>query len=257
MQVVQKNNKRDETMKIELILAEDVLEENDMKEETKKRFEYVIDCFKKINPNPTTELKYKNGYELLVAAILSAQTQDRRINMVTPNLFKKYPTVEDMAKATPDEILSFIGSVNYCRNKSDYLSRASNILVKKYNGKIPEDPDELQKIPGIGRKTANVIVSTLFNKQVISVDTHVMRVSERIGLTTDADKNPLETEEQLIRYTPKDVMSKISHWLILHGRYICTAKYPQCDKCDIRDICRYYRNSKKKGDRIDQRKYCQ
>jgi len=206
--------------------------------EIKRRFEYVISYFQKQNPNPTTELKYKNGYELLVAVILSAQTQDSRVNMVTPKLFEKYPTPEALAKATPDDVYKYISGVNYPGNKSNYLVRMANILVNRYGGKIPESSEELQTLPGVGRKTAHVILATLFNKPVIAVDTHVMRVSERIGLT-DA-KNPLEIEEQLARYTPKEIMPKMSHWLILHGRYICTAKNPQCKICGIREICRYY-----------------
>jgi len=227
-------------MPIELIAADDMSSDSvEDDNETKKRFEYVINYFQKKNPNPTTELKHKNGFELLVAVILSAQTQDSRVNMVTPKLFEKYPTPEALAKATSDDVYKYIGSVNYAGNKSDYLVRTANILVTKYGGKIPENTNDLQTLPGVGRKTAHVVMATLFNKPVIAVDTHVTRVSERIGLTTDA-KNPLEVEEQLVRYTPKEVMPKISHWLILHGRYICRAKDPQCKKCDIRSVCRYY-----------------
>ncbi len=235
-------------MTIELISAEDMSSEtHNIEEETKKRseqlkllFEFVIEYFQKTNPNPTTELKHKNGYELLVATILSAQATDKRVNSITPALFEKYPTIDKLAKATPDEVYSFISSINYANNKSNYLVRMANMIMTKYKSNIPEDPEELQNLPGVGRKTAHVIAATLFNKPVIAVDTHVLRVAERIGLTTDA-KNPLESEEQLIRYTPKDVMPKISHWLILHGRYICTASNYQCKKCEIRDMCRYYR----------------
>lgn len=227
-------------MPIELIAPEDMSSNNiDDENEIKKRFDYIINYFQKKNPNPTTELKHKNGFELLVAVILSAQTQDSRVNMVTPKLFEKYPTPEALAKATPDDVYKYISSVNYSNNKSDYLVRTANILVTKYVGKIPESTDDLQTLPGVGRKTAHVVMATLFNKPVIAVDTHVTRVSDRIGLTTDA-KNPLEVEEQLARYTPKAVMPKISHWLILHGRYICTARNPQCKKCEIRAMCRYY-----------------
>jgi len=227
-------------MALELIPVDDMsgnsIEDNN---DIKKRFEYIINYFQKKNPNPTTELKHKNGFELLVAVILSAQTQDSRVNTVTPKLFEKYPTPEALAKATSNDIYKYISSVNYAGNKSDYLVRTANILVTKYNGKIPENVNDLMTLPGVGRKTAHVILATLFNKPVIAVDTHVTRVSDRIGLTTDA-KNPLEVEEQLVRYTSKEVMPKISHWLILHGRYICTARNPQCKKCDIRAVCRYY-----------------
>lgn len=227
-------------MPIELIAPDDMSSDNvEDDNEIKKRFEYVINYFQKKSPNPTTELKHNNGFELLVAVILSAQTQDSRVNMVTPKLFEKYPTPETLAKATSDDVYKYISSVNYANNKSDYLVRTANILVTKYGGKIPERTDDLQTLPGVGRKTAHVILATLFNKPVIAVDTHVTRVSERIGLTTDA-KNPLEVEEQLARYTPKGVMPKISHWLILHGRYICTARNPQCKKCEINTVCRYY-----------------
>ena len=226
-------------MTLELVPAENMSDKtNSIEDETKKRFEFVIDYFQKTNPNPTTELKHKNPYELLVATILSAQTTDKRINMTTPALFEKYPTIEILAQATPDEVYGFISSVNYANNKSNYLVRMAKMIITKYDGKIPEDSNELQNLPGVGRKTANVIVATLFNKPVIAVDTHVHRVADRIGLTTDAE-NPLETEEQLAIYTPKEVMPKISHWLILHGRYICTAKNPQCQKCGINKVCRY------------------
>ena len=228
-------------MTIELISPADMSSDNiEDENETKKRFEYVINYFQTQNPNPKTELTHKNGYELLVATILSAQTTDKRVNMVTPGLFNKYPTPEDLAKASSDDVHRYISSVNYANNKSDYLVRMANILVTKYGGRISENEDDLQTLPGVGRKTAHVVLATLFNKPVIAVDTHVARVSERIGLTTDAE-NPLETEEWLLMYTPKEVISKMSHWLILHGRYICTAKNPLCPKCGIREVCRYYR----------------
>lgn len=232
-------------MTIELVPSDDMSSEvHNTEEEIKKRFEYVIEYFQRTNPNPTTELKYKSGYELLIATILSAQTTDKRINMVTPALFEKYPTVEILAKATPEEVYGYISSVTYANNKSNYLVKMAKMIITRYNGKIPEDPEELQNLPGVGRKTAHVIVATLFNKPVIAVDTHVARVTERIGLTTGA-KSPLETEEQLLWHTPKDVMSKMSHWLILHGRYICTARSPQCRKCDINKVCRYYSRIKR------------
>lgn len=236
-------------MTIELISVDDMYNDIHDEEEIKKwseqlklSFEFVIEYFKKVNPNPTTELKHKNPYELLVATILSAQATDKRINMTTPTLFEKYPTVDKLAKATPDEVYGFISSINYANSKSNYLVKTAIMVMTKYNGNIPEDTDELQNLPGVGRKTAHVIAATLFNKPVIAVDTHVLRVAERIGLTTDA-KNPLESEEQLVRYTPKEVMSKISHWLILHGRYTCTARNPQCKKCEINKVCRYYKTN--------------
>lgn len=227
-------------MPIELIPSEDMSDNKfNTEEETKKRFEYVIDYFQKHIPNPTTELKHKNPYELLVATILSARTTDKRVNMITPKLFEAYPTPDKLAKATPEEIYPYISSVSFPNNKSEYLARMANILMTKYGGKIPEDENELQKLPGVGRKTANVIAATIFNRPALAVDTHVFRVTERIGLTTDA-KTPMETEEQMLRYTPRDVISKMSHWLILHGRYICAAQNPQCQKCGINKVCRYY-----------------
>ena len=244
-------------MVIELISVDDMSGETHniynskilSEEETKKQseqlklsFEFIIEHFKTVNPNPTTELKHKNGYELLVATILSAQATDKRVNMLTPALFEKYPTIDMLAKATPEEVYPFISSINYANNKSSYIVRMAKMVMAKYNGNIPEDPTELQNLPGVGRKTAHVIAATLFNKPVIAVDTHVARVSERIGLTTGAE-NPLETERQLVRYTPKEVMSKISHWLILHGRYTCTSRNPQCKKCGINKVCRYIKNS--------------
>lgn len=229
-------------MTIELISANGMSNDIHEEEDIKKRFEFVIEYFKKVNPNPTTELKHKNPYELLVATILSAQATDKRVNMTTPTLFEKYPTIDKLAKATPDEVYGFISSINYANSKSNYLVKTARMVMTKYNGNIPEDTDELQNLPGVGRKTAHVIAATLFNKPVIAVDTHVTRVSERIGLVIHP-KNSLDIEEQLIIYTPKEVMSKISHWLILHGRYICTARNPQCKKCEIKVVCKYYKTN--------------
>lgn len=230
-------------MTLKIIPAEDVCEDicNDncgIESEIEKRFKYVVEYFQKNNPNPTTELKHKNGYELLVATILSAQCTDKRVNMTTPALFEKYPTPDALSKATADDVYQYISSVTFANNKSNYLIGMAKMLVEKYNGNIPIDEKKLQKLPGVGRKTANVVMATLFNKPTIAVDTHVTRVSERIGLTCDA-KTPLEIEEQLSLHTPKDLMSKMSHWLILHGRYICKAKNPECPMCGIREVCRH------------------
>lgn len=237
-------------MPIELIPAEEMSDKKEIwtakaaiedEDEIKKKFEYVINFFQKTNPNPTTELKYKNGFELLVATILSAQSTDKRVNIITPELFEKYPTPEDMAKATSEEIYSYIHSVTYPGNKSEYLAGMAKILVEKYNSIIPDDVNELQKLPGVGRKTANIIASTLFNKPVLAVDTHVFRVSDRVGLTVSA-KNPLEAEEQLVRFIPEEIIPKFNYWLVLHGRYICTAKNPKHEECGIREVCNYYNN---------------
>ena len=235
-------------MTLRIIPAEDVCENthNDncgIESEIEKRFKYVINYFQNHNPNPTTELRHKNGYELLVATILSAQCTDKRINMTTPALFEKYPNPDSLARATPEDVYQYISSVTFANNKSNYLVGMAKMLVEKYNGNIPIDEKKLQKLPGVGRKTANVVMATLFDKPTIAVDTHVTRVSGRIGLTYDT-KTPLETEEQLSLHTPKDVMSKMSHWLILHGRYVCRAKNPECSNCGIRDVCRHYEISK-------------
>ena len=205
--------------------------------EIKNRLEFVIDFFMKNNPNPISELKHKNPFELLVATILSAQSTDKRVNIITPELFKNYPTPETMAKADSEDIYRLISSVTYPRNKSRYLVNTAKRLVQNYNGKIPEDVDELQTLPGVGRKTAHIIAATIYNKPVLGVDTHVFRVAERIGLTTDA-KTPLESEIQLVRILPKEIIPKFNHWLVLHGRYICTAKNPKCSECGVKDVCR-------------------
>lgn len=217
--------------------------ESTKEDETKKRFDFVINYFQTTNPNPTTELRFKNAYELLVATILSARCRDDTVNRVTPALFEKYPTPNDLANATEDDIYSLISSVTFANNKSNYLSRMADMLVKNFNGEVPKSESELQRLPGVGRKTANVIMATLYAKPVIAVDTHVMRVSQRLGLVTSSD-SPLDIEQQLRKYTPKDVMSKMSHWLILHGRYVCVAKSPRCLPCKINDVCKYFKDSR-------------
>jgi endonuclease-3 len=176
---------------------------------------------------------------LIVALILSAQCKDERVNATTKRLFKVYPTLEDLAKADPQEVYSHISNITYPINKSEYLVNMANILINKYDGKIPDDADELPNFPGVGRKTANLILSTLYDKPKIAVDTHVFRVAKRIGLVAGA-KTPLDVEKQLSRYFPKDYMSKISRWLIWHGRDICTAKDPKCYRCRINKVCVYY-----------------
>ena len=231
-------------MNVKLVPVEDVSESTydktcGIESEVEKRFKYVIDYFQKHNPDPTTELKYKNGYELLVAVILSARCTDKRVNMVTPALFEKYPSFDKLAKAKTDDVYDCINSITFPNNKADYLVRMANMVITRFKGELPKNENELEKLPGVGRKTANVVVATLFNKPTIGVDIHVSRVSERIGLTTGA-KNPLETEEQLANNVPKEVASKMSHWLILHGRHICTAIGPKCNRCGTKDVCRYY-----------------
>lgn len=208
----------------------------------KTLFEHVIEYFQEHNPNPTTELIYKNPYELLVAVILSSRCTDKRVNRITPELFKKYPTPESLSLATSEEVYQYIGSITFPNNKSNYLTGAAKTLVTKYNGEVPIDEKKLQELPGVGKKTASVIMATLFNTPTIAVDTHVFRVADRIGLSTGA-KTPSETAEQLYQYTPNDVRSKMSHWLVLHGRYVCKAKSPECWTCGIKELCRYGKNS--------------
>ena len=206
---------------------------------TKQRYQGVIEYFKENMPSPTTELHYRNPYELLVAVILSAQCTDKRINMVTPALFEAYPTPFDMAKASDEDIFHFIKSVTFPNNKSKSLLGMANMLVDKYDGKVPSSIDELVKIPGVGRKTANVILSVVFNQAAMAVDTHVFRVSNRIGLTNDS-KTPIETEKTLVKHIPKEFIATAHHWLILHGRYVCTARRPSCLDCGIKSFCKYY-----------------
>ncbi len=190
-------------------------------------------------PVAETELHYKNPYQLLVAVILSAQCTDKRINMVTPALFEAYPTPQDMAKASAEDIFEYIKSVTFPNNKAKSLVGMANALVDKYDGKVPDSMDELIKIPGVGRKTANVILAVVFNRAAMAVDTHVFRVSNRIGLTEDSP-NPLVTEKTLVANFPPELIGKAHHWLILHGRYVCTARKPKCLECGIRPYCKYY-----------------
>ena len=202
---------------------------------TKERYAGIIDWFSKNKPIAETELHYGNPFELLVAVILSAQCTDKRINMVTPALFAAYPTAAAMAKATPDDIFEYIKSVTFPNNKSKALVGMANALVDLHGGEVPADMDALVKLPGVGRKTANVILSVVFDKAAMAVDTHVFRVSNRIGLTNDSP-NPLVTEKTLVRHIPEHLVGKAHHWLILHGRYVCTARSPKCMECGIREF---------------------
>jgi endonuclease-3 len=192
-------------------------------------FRHVIDYFEATRPIAETELHYKNSFQLLIAVILSAQCTDKRVNMVTPALFQKFPDAKSMAKASVDEVREYIKSISYPNSKAEYLVKGSNILVEKFNSEIPDTIEGLTTIPGVGRKTANVILSVIYNQPTMAVDTHVFRVAARIGLTTGA-KTPLQTEMQLMKYIPKDKVPLAHHWLILHGRYICLARNPLCDK---------------------------
>lgn len=210
----------------------------------KERFERFIAHFTEHMPIAETELLYDSPYELLVAVILSAQCTDKRVNMLTPAFFKKYPTPEQLAVAAQEDVFKLIASCSYPNNKSKNLIGMAKTLIEKFNGIVPESIDDLQKLPGVGRKTANVIASVVFDKPAMAVDTHVFRVAERIGLTTKA-RNPLDSEMQLIKYFPEAIIPKAHHWLILHGRYVCKARKPLCDQCGIQEICRWYRNNNK------------
>ena len=195
-------------------------------------------------PVAETELHYCDPYELLVAVILSAQCTDKRVNMITPEFFKKYPDVQSLARAETSAVYEIIKSCSYPNNKTKNLLGMAKTLVSDFKGIVPSDITELQKLPGVGRKTANVIAAVAFNKPALAVDTHVFRVSARIGLTRNA-KNPLQTEMQLVRYIPEHLIPKAHHWLILHGRYVCKARKPECRICGIRDICKYYHQTDK------------
>ncbi len=210
----------------------------------KERFQKFIAHFKEHSPNAETELNYGNAYQLLVAVILSAQCTDKRINQVTPALFRDFPTPEFLAKTTFDELYPYIRSVSYPNNKTKHLIGMASMLVNDFDSQIPSDIKELQKLPGVGRKTANVISSVIFNQPALAVDTHVFRVSKRIGLATLSAKTPLEVEKQLVRHIPKDDIAVAHHWLILHGRYICVARSPKCEQCPLISICKYYHKYK-------------
>ena len=205
----------------------------------KKKFEYFIDYFEKNMPVAESELNYENPYQLIVAVILSAQCTDKRVNMTTPAFFERFPDAYSLSDSSVEEIYSYIKSISYPNNKSKNLLGMAKVLVAEFDGVVPDNVDDLQKLPGVGRKTANVVASVAFNKPAMAVDTHVFRVSARIGLTQKA-KNPLETERQLIRYIPENIIPKAHHWLILHGRYVCKARKPDCENCGLTSICDYY-----------------
>ncbi len=205
-------------------------------------YKKVIDYFKTHMPVAETELNYTSPYELIVSVILSAQCTDKRVNLITPALLKRFPTIHEMAAATPEEVFEYIKSCSYPNNKSKHLVNMAKTLIEKFNGKVPPDVEKLQQLPGVGRKSANVIASVVFKKPVIAVDTHVFRVSARIGLTSNS-KSPLNTEKQLTKYIPEELRAIAHHWLILHGRYVCIARKPKCYKCGLTEYCRYYQKN--------------
>lgn len=205
----------------------------------KERYSRVLQIFEETMPSPETELHYDTPFHLLLAVILSAQCTDKRVNMVTPPLFEAYPTPQQLAEATPEEVFHYIKSVSYPNNKTRSLLGAARVIVEEFGGEIPDNIDDLMRIPGVGRKTANVMLAVVWNRAAMAVDTHVFRVSERIGLTTGS-KTPLQTETTLVRYLPKDIIPKAHHWLILHGRYVCKARRPDCLNCALTSVCRFY-----------------
>ncbi|MBQ3148259.1 MAG: endonuclease III [Alistipes sp.] len=210
----------------------------------KERYKGIIEYFSREMPVAESELNYGSTFELLVAVILSAQCTDKRVNMVTPALFEAYPTPQAMAEATAEEIFPYISSISYPNNKARHLASMARMLCEEFGGEVPADLKELQRLPGVGRKTANVVGAVVWQKQVMPVDTHVFRVAARIGLSHNA-RTPLQTERQLERHFPGELLPVAHHWLILHGRYVCTARNPKCGKCGIREWCRDFsrRNS--------------
>ena len=208
-----------------------------------QKYDAFVAYFSEHMPIAESELHYENPYQLLVAVILSAQCTDKRVNMTTPALFERFPTPHDMAASTEAEIFSYIKSISYPNNKAKNLLGMAQTLVSDFNGIVPDNLEEMQKLPGVGRKTANVMMAVAFHQPAMPVDTHVFRVSNRIGLTKNS-KNVLETEKTLVAHLPKEVLSKAHHWLILHGRYTCLARKPKCEQCGITAICDWYQKNK-------------
>lgn len=210
----------------------------------KDRYTYIIDYFSTNMPVAETELEFEDPYELLVAVILSAQCTDKRVNMTTPAIYQRYPTVQSLSKASFEELFPFIKSISYPNNKTKHLIGMANKVVNEFGGKIPMTVEELVQLPGVGRKTANVITSVVDKQPNMAVDTHVFRVSKRIGLVPQTASTPLAVEKELVKNIPEALIHKAHHWLILHGRYTCLARNPQCDQCGIRPACRYFHQEK-------------
>lgn len=209
----------------------------------KERYEKIIEWFSETMPSPKTELNYDSPFHLLLAVILSAQCTDKRVNIVTPPLFEAFPDPETLANATEEQVYPFIKSVTFPNNKTKSLIKAAKVLVEEFGGEMPSDIDNLMKLPGVGRKTANVMLAVVWNKAAMAVDTHVFRVSNRIGLTTNS-KTPLATEKTLVKYFPEELLSTAHHWLILHGRYVCKSRNPDCDNCGLTMVCKEYKKRK-------------
>jgi endonuclease-3 len=207
---------------------------------SKERYDYIIDYFSKAMPTAESELNFTTPFELLVAVVLSAQCTDKRVNLTTPALFAAYPDAQAMSKASAEEIYEYIKSISYPNNKAKHLASLSRQIVERFGGEVPTDPDDLQSLQGVGRKTANVVGAVLWGREVMPVDTHVFRVAARIGLSRNA-KTPLATERQLEKGFPKELLPIAHHWLILHGRYTCLARKPKCESCGITEACKYYK----------------
>jgi endonuclease-3 len=212
-----------------------------------ERYRNFLEYFTTHFPEPETELIYTNPYELIVAVVLSAQCTDKRVNQVMPALLEQFPTPEHLAAATPEEVFPFIRSVSYPNNTAKHLAGLGRLLVSEFGGEVPSTIEELQRLPGVGRKTANVVVSVIYNQPAMAVDTHVFRVSHRLGLVSRSATTPLAVEKELVRYIPEEVIPKAHHWLILHGRYICVARNPKCGICPLKSWCKYYNTVVVKG----------
>ena len=203
----------------------------------KQRYEWMLDYFREKMPEVQTELEFGSEFQLLVAVMLSAQCTDKRINQVTPELFRRFPDAQSMAQVEADEVLEYIKSVSYPNAKADHLVKMARIVAERFNGEIPHNMDELLTLPGVGRKTANVVQSVAFGKATLAVDTHVYRVSHRLGLVSEKDNTPYKVEMALTKYIPEEDIPRAHHWLLLHGRYVCTARKPHCERCDLSGVC--------------------
>ena len=205
-------------------------------------YDKLIAFFEQNMPNVETELQYDSPFQLLVAVILSAQCTDKRVNIITPPLFRDFPTAEVMAETTPEVMYEYVKSVSYPNNKAKHLVGMAKMLMKDFGGEVPDNLDDLVKLPGVGRKTANVIQAVIYQKAAFAVDTHIFRVSHRLGLVTDKDTTPYAVEKELTKHFPDETIPKAHHWLLLHGRYICQARVPKCEKCGIKELCKYFKS---------------
>lgn len=209
----------------------------------KQRYEGIVAYFQKEMPNVETELEYENPFQLLVAVILSAQCTDKRVNMITPKLFADYPTAEVMAEATDEVIYEYVKSVSYPNNKAKHLVGMAKMLMAEFGGEVPSDLDDLVHLPGVGRKTANVIQAVIFNKAAMAVDTHIFRVSHRLGLVSEKCTTPYSVEKELVKHIDDSIIPLAHHWLLLHGRYVCQSRKPRCEKCGIKEFCNFFKKN--------------